>query len=98
MLWYLKLEGVSPVDGGHVLGVRHVVLHGSLAFPAVAEVPAVNVQCHFTGGCSNSVASEAGCVGTLVGNRTGARGLRGRTAPAPANSVAGLCLDYFKFT
>lgn len=48
---------------------------------------AVKVQCHLTVIRSFAVAIVAGYVGTLVGNRTGARGLRERTAPAI--SVAG---------
>lgn len=86
----MKRELVHPVGGGSdVVSVRHD-LRRSLAFPAQAEVPAVKVQCHFTAGCSIIVASRSGCVGTSVGNRTGARGLHGHTAPASANSVAGL--------
>lgn len=46
--------------------------------------------------CIIIVANIAGCVGTLVGNRTGTGGIRGLTAPAI--SVAGPTtrpLDYF---
>lgn len=92
------VRSISGRRAGVYVCVRHLGLRLVFAFPIMAEVfAAMKTQCHFLAACNITVASGAGagCVGTSVGNRTGRRGLRGRSAPANSVAVAGCSLDYF---